>query len=79
MLYNRFLFVFSIIYSSMYVLSFPGGSPGKESFCNAGDLGSIPGSGISPGERIGYPFQYSWASLVVQIVKNPPFMWETPV
>ena len=79
MLYNRFLLVFSIIYSSMYVLSFPGSSPGKESFCNAGDLGSIPGSGRSPGERIGYPFKYSWASLVVQMVKNPPFMWETPV
>ena len=49
----------------------------KESACNAGDPGSIPGSGSSPGEGIGYPFQYSWASLVAQLVKNPPAMWET--
>ena len=40
-------------------LSFPGGSEGKESTCNAGDPGSIPGSGRSPGEGIGYPLQYS--------------------
>ena len=39
--------------------NFPGGSDGKESTCNAGDLGSISGSGRSPGERIGYPLQYS--------------------
>ena len=39
--------------------------------------GSIPGSGRSPGEGIGYPLQYSWASLVAQLVKNPPTMWET--
>ena len=37
----------------------------------------IPGSGSSTGEGIGYPLQYSWASLVVQLVKNPPAMWET--
>ena len=37
----------------------------------------IPGSGRSAGEGIGYPFQYSWASLVVQLIKNPPAMWET--
>ena len=36
----------------------------------------IPGSGRSPGEGIGYPLQYSWASLVAQLVKNPPAMWE---
>ena len=36
----------------------------------------IPGSGRSPGEGIGYPLQYSWASLVAQMVKNPPAMWE---
>ena len=52
-------------------------SVGKESACNAGDPGSIPGSGRSPGEGIGYPLQYSWASLVAQLVKNPPAMWET--
>ena len=50
---------------------------GKESSCNAGDLGSIPGLGRSPGEGIGYALQYSWASLVVQLVKNLPAMQET--
>ena len=40
-------------------LGFPGGSAGKESTCNAGDLGSIPGLGRSPGEGNGYPVQYS--------------------
>ena len=38
---------------------FPGGSDGKQSDCSAGDLGSIPGSGRSPGEGNGYPLQYS--------------------
>ena len=56
---------------------FPDSSVGKESACNAGDPGSIPGSGRSPGEGRGYPLQYSWASLVTQLVKNPPAMWET--
>ena len=41
------------------MLGFPGGSAGKESTCNAGDLGSIPGLGRSPGEGNGYPLQYS--------------------
>ena len=50
-------------------------SVGKESTCNAGDPGSIPGSGRSPGERKGY--SYSWASLVAQLIKNPPAMHET--
>jgi len=39
--------------------------------CNAGDPGLIPGLGISTGEGIGYPLQYSWASLEAQLVKNP--------
>ena len=52
-------------------------SVGKESTCNAGDQGSIPGSGRSPEEGIGYPPQYFWASLVAQLVKNLPTMWET--
>ena len=56
---------------------FPDSSVGKESACNAGDPGSICGSGRSAGEGIGYPLQYSWASLVAQLVKNPPAMWET--
>ena len=40
-------------------LGFPSGSVGKKSACNAGDLGSIPGLGRSPGEGKGYPLQYS--------------------
>ena len=56
---------------------FLGSSVGKESACYAGDPGSIPGSGRSTGEGIGYPLQYSWASLVAQLVKNPLAMWET--
>ena len=39
----------------------------------------IPGSGRSAEEGIGYPFQYSWVSLVAQLVKNPPAMWTTSV
>ena len=64
-----------IIYD--YTVGFPDSSVGKESTCNAGDLGSIPGLGRSPGEGIGYPLQYSWASLVTQLIKNLPAMWET--
>ena len=58
-------------------MGFPDSSVGKESTCNAGDAGSIPGLGRSPGEGIGYPLQYSCASLVAQLVKNPSAMWET--
>ena len=57
--------------------SFPGSSAGKESTYNAGDLVSISGSGRYTGEGIGYPLQYSWASLVAQLVMNPPAMWGT--
>ena len=56
---------------------FPGSSVGKEPACNAGDPGLIPGLGRFLGEGIGYPFQYSWASLMTQLVKNPPAKWET--
>ena len=62
------------------ILGFLGGSDGKESACNIGDLGSIPGLGPSPGEGKGYPLQYSglktftfptrwqeWASRVKQL------------
>ena len=52
-------------------------SVGKESASNAGDPGSIPGSGRSPGEGIRYPLQYSWTSLVAQLVKNPAAIQET--
>ena len=58
-------------------LDFPDSSVGKESACNPGDPGSIPGSERSTGEGIGYPLQCSWASLVAQLVKNLPAMWET--
>ena len=60
-----------------YVLAFPGGLAGKEFPCNVGDLGSIPRLGRSPGEGKGYTLQYSWASLLAQLAKNPPAMWET--
>ena len=46
------------------IWGFPDSTIGKESACNAGDPGLIPGLGRSPGEGIGYPFQYSWAFLV---------------
>ena len=63
--------------TKLFQAGFPDSSVGKESAFNAGDPSSIPGSGKSPGERIGYPLQYSWASLVAQLVKNSPAMWET--
>ena len=58
---------------------FPDSSVGKESACNAGDPSLILGSGRSPGEGIGYPLQYSWPSLVAQLVKNLSAMRETYV
>ena len=58
-------------------VGFPGSSAGKESTCNAGDSGSIPGLGRSAGEGIGYPLQYSWASLVAHLVKSLPAMQAT--
>ena len=70
-----------------YTQGFPDSSVGKESTCNAGDPSSIPGSGRSAGEGLGYPLRYSWASLVAQLVKNLPAMktwvrslgWEDPL
>ena len=56
---------------------FSGSSAGKESTCNAGGLGSIPGSGRSPGRGIGYSRQNSWALMVAQLVKNPSATLET--
>ena len=60
-----------------YYCLFPHCSVGKESACDAGDPGLIPESGRSAGEGIGYPLQSSWTSLVSQLVKSPPAMWET--
>ena len=70
----------------MFLKGFPHSSAGKESTCSAGDPSSIPGSGRSPGEGTGYPLQYSWASLVAQLVKNlqcgrpgfDPWFWKIP-
>ena len=58
-------------------VGFHDSSVGKESACNAGDSGLILGLGRSAGEGIGYPFQFSWASFVAQLIKNLPVMWET--
>ena len=58
-------------------MGFPGRSADKESAYNAGDPSSIPRSGRSPGEGIGYPLQHFWASLVAQLVRNLPAMQET--
>ena len=66
-----------LVFDTFWALGFPDSSVDKETACNAGDTRLIPGSGRSAGERTGYPLQYSWASLVAQLVKNPPAMWET--
>ena len=62
---------------SFYLIDNIGSSDGKESACNEGDPGLTPGSGSSPGEEAGYSLQYSWVSLVAQMVKNLPAMRET--
>ena len=69
-----FVFIARLPDAGTYLIS---SSVGEESACNAGDPGSIPGLGRYAGEGIGYPLQYSWASLVAQLVKNPPAMRET--
>ena len=56
---------------------FLGSSIGKKSPYNSGEPSSVPGLGISAGEWIGYPLQYSWASLLAQLAKNPLAMRET--
>ena len=57
-----YIHIYSFSYSSSlwFTVAFPESSVGKESACNAGDPGLIPGSGRFTGEGIGYPFQYSW-------------------
>ena len=57
---------------SLFIHSFPGGSDGKESACNAGDLGLIPGSGRSPGEGNGNPLQYS---CLENLIEEPGRLW----
>ena len=70
-------------YFNFYLLTinicFPGSSAGKESDCDAGDSGSIPGLGRSSVEGIDYLIQYSWVSPVAQLVKNLPTMQDTTV
>ena len=70
-------FTLSIVSNLEIIWGFPGSSAGKEFACHAGDPSSIPESGRSSGEGIGYPRQYSWASLVAQPVKNLPATWDT--
>ena len=67
----------SILVCSLFEKGFPDSPVGKESAYNAGDPGSIPSLGRSAGEGIGYSLQYSWASLVAQLIKNLPTMRET--
>ena len=69
-----FCFIYNFLW---WTRGFSESSVGKESTCNAGDSSSILGLGRSPGEGIGYPLQYSWASLVAQLVRNLPAMRET--
>ena len=65
------------VYTVPIYQGFSDSSVDKESAFNAGDPGSVPGSGRSFGEGIGYPLQSSWVSLVAQLVENPPAVWET--
>ena len=58
-------------------MGFPGSSASKESTCNVGDPSSIPGSGRSAVEGIGYTLIFLDFPCVVQLIKNLPEMWET--
>ena len=78
--WDYFVLIHPEVTASVMTLTYHGfsdSSVGKESTCNAGDHGSIPGLGRSSREGIGYPLQYSWASLVAQLIKNPLTMRET--
>ena len=68
----KYVFVYCLM-----LPGFPDSSVGKESACNIGDPGLISGSGRSTAEGLSYLLQYSWASLVAQLVKNPPAVWVT--
>ena len=70
-------FIVLYLLGHLNYVSFPDSSVDKESACNVGDTGSVPGSGRSAGEGINYPLQYYWSSLVTQLVKNSSAMWET--
>ena len=77
MMENLLIYLGYLSISSTEQLNFPDSSVGKKSSCSSGDPDSIPGSERSAGEWIGYPLQYSWASLVAQLVKNLPAMQKT--
>ena len=68
--------LFHLMFSQRSLVGFCHSLVGKESACNAGEHGSISGSGRSAGEGIDHSHQYSWASLVAQLVKNLPAMWK---
>ena len=70
--YNSLGHIVGPYWLSILYMGFLDSSVGKESACSAGEPSLISGSGRSAGEGIGYPLQYSWASLVAQLVKNPP-------
>ena len=72
--FTNYPFLLTLLYQG-----FPDSSVDIESTCNAGDSSSIPESGRPTGEGMGYPLQYSGASLVAQLVKNLTAMWETCV
>ena len=71
------MLLFQFVPPSPIPPGFPGNSVGKESARNEGDPSLFPGLGRSLGERIVYPFQYSWAFQMAQLLKNLPAMWET--
>ena len=75
--FENLILHYTLLLALSSVMGFPDSSVGKESACNSGDPCLIPGLGRSPGEGKGYPLPYSWASLVAQLVKNPPAMQET--
>ena len=67
-----------MIFSSLHgLLGFPGGSTGKESACNVGDLVSIPGLGRSHGEGKGYPLQYSGLEKSMDYISTGDMMYNT--
>ena len=77
MIKRKIIFPGAVFTESISEMGFPHSSVGKESTCNVGDSGSIPGSGRSLGEGIGYLLQYSWAPLAAQAIKNLPTVQET--
>ena len=76
-MFERFLNLLKNDYGQLQTYKKVGRGGPQESACNEGDPGLIPGSGRSPEKGTGYQLQYSWASTVAQMIKNPPAMWET--